>query len=136
MWTGETGWLDRRCSTLKGSQMPDIARVPPADEEPAPAGQPDVVVRRHEDHGRYEIEVDGRLVGFADFVEQGQGPGSVVVFPHTVIDPAHRGEGLGAQLVQAALDDMRSRGRLVAPACWYVREFIGSNPAYQDLLAA
>jgi len=98
------------------------------------AAEVPVVVHRRDDRGRYEIELDGQLVGFADFVEHGQEPGDVVLFPHTVIDRAHRGEGLGAQLVRAALDDVRSSGRLVNPACWYVREFIDANPAYQELL--
>jgi predicted GNAT family acetyltransferase len=57
------------------------------------------------------------------------------VFPHTVIDPARRGHGLGAELVAGALDDVRARGATVVPTCWYVARFIDEHPAYRDLLA-
>lgn len=88
-------------------------------------------VHRNEDRGRYELEVDGRLVGIADYVVDGE----VIVLPHTEIDHAQRGRGLGAILVQGALDDVREQGRTVVPACWYVREYIEAHPAEADLLA-
>jgi predicted GNAT family acetyltransferase len=61
--------------------------------------------------------------------------GDVVVLPHTEIDPARRGHGLGAVLVQGALDDVRARGRTVIPTCWYVREYLDLHPDQADLLA-
>ena len=90
------------------------------------------VVTKNEDASRYELHVDGELAGIADYVERG---GSVVL-PHTVIDSARRGQGLGAVLVQGALDDIRPTGRTVVPSCWYVAEFIDENPSYKDLLAS
>jgi predicted GNAT family acetyltransferase len=53
--------------------------------------------------------------------------------PHTVIDPKRRGEGLGAILVRGALDDIRERGLVVDPQCWYVAEFISGHGEYRDL---
>jgi uncharacterized protein len=55
--------------------------------------------------------------------------------PHTVIDPARRRQGLGAELVRGALDDLRRRGHRVVPSCWFVAEFIDDHPDYVDLLA-
>lgn len=81
---------------------------------------------------RYEIFLDGELVGIADYRERGDS----LVFPHTEIAPAMRGKNLGAQLVQAALDDVRGTGKRVVPSCWYVGQFIDQHPEYQDLLAA
>lgn len=89
-------------------------------------------VTRNDDAGRYELRVDDRLVGIADFHEDGER----TVIPHTEIDPSLRGQGLGAVLVRGVLDDMRDRGATVVPACWYVADFITANPAYQDLLAS
>lgn len=89
-------------------------------------------VRRNETESRYELDVDGELVGIAEYVETDR----VVVFPHTVIDPEHQGQGLGAVLVQAALDDVRRSGRSVVASCWYVDQFITENRDYQDLLAS
>jgi predicted GNAT family acetyltransferase len=88
-------------------------------------------VRRNEERDRYELVVDGNLAGVADYVVNGD----VVVLPHTEIDPARRGHGLGAVLVQAALDDVRAQGRTVVPTCWYVREYIDLHPDQADLLA-
>jgi predicted GNAT family acetyltransferase len=88
-------------------------------------------VRRNDERRRYELEVDGQLVGVADYVLDGD----VVILPHTEIDRSRRGQGLGAVLVQGALDDVRAQGRTVVPSCWYVREFIEGHPDQADLLA-
>jgi len=88
-------------------------------------------VRRNEARSRYEISLDGRLVGFADY----RADGDTVVFPHTEIEPSMRNEGLGAELVRGALDDVRARGGTVVAQCWYVAEFIDQHPRYADLLA-
>ena len=88
-------------------------------------------MRKDEQGSRYELVEDDRVIGIADYRE-GDG---VVELPHTVIDPKRRGEGLGAVLVQAALDDIRPSGRTVVPTCWYVAEFIDGHPEYADLLA-
>ena len=81
---------------------------------------------------RYELTIDGELLGIAEYVERGD----VVELPHTVIERHHRGHGLGAVLVQAALDDVRASGRTVIPTCSYVDEFIATHTDYQDLLAS
>ena len=89
-------------------------------------------VRRNDADGRYELLVDGELAGIADFRLDEER----VILPHTEIDPRRRGQGLGAILVQGALDDIRHAGRTVVPACWYVREYIDQHPEERDLLAA
>jgi predicted GNAT family acetyltransferase len=90
-----------------------------------------LTVRKAEDRSRYELVEDGAVIGIADYAVEGD----TVVLPHTVIDPQRRGEGLGAVLVQGALDDLRPTGRKVVPTCWYVAEFIEDHPRYADLLA-
>ena len=91
----------------------------------------DSQVRKDEGRSRYELVIDGDVVGFADYHEQGDR----VVFPHTVITPSRRGQGLGAILVRGALDDVRPSGRTVVPTCWYVGQFIDENPEYAELVA-
>lgn len=86
-------------------------------------------MRNNHEQCRYELVIDGELVGIAEYRVAGE----VVVFPHTEILPARRGEGLGARLVQYALDDVRAANRRVAPQCWYVAEFIAEHPEYADL---
>lgn len=94
--------------------------------EPAPT------VRHDDERDRYELVLDGVVVGHADHHPVAEG---VEVFPHTVVDPSHQGRGLAGVLVQAALDDARSRGVRVVPACWYVARWIERNPGYADLVA-
>ena len=80
---------------------------------------------------RFEIKDDGRVVGIADYqVEDDR-----VLLPHTEVDPALRGSGLGAELIRAALDAIRDSGRGVVPQCSYVAHFIAEHPDYQDLVA-
>ena len=80
---------------------------------------------------RFEIHVDGRLAGFAQYRTK---PG-LLVFTHTEIDDAFEGRGLGSALVRAALDAARSRGVGVRPDCPFVRAYIARHPdEYLDLV--
>ena len=82
------------------------------------------------DRGRFELEVDGAVLGFAQYRRR---PG-VIFFIHTEIDPAHEGEGLGTILVTAALDTARAEGLAVLPFCPFVRDFIDGHHEYLDLV--
>ena len=87
---------------------------------------------RHDAGGsRYELVEDGTVIGVADYRLDGE----VATFPHTEIVAHRRGEGLGAELVRAALDDERAAGHRIVARCWYVAEFVGEHPEYADLLA-
>jgi uncharacterized protein len=88
-------------------------------------------VRHNPDASRYEILREGRVVGIAEYVDRGD----AMVFHHTEIDAPLRGDGLGAELVTAALDDVRAQGRRIVPTCWYVAQFVELHPDYGDLLA-
>ncbi|MDT4938131.1 MAG: uncharacterized protein QOG80_1802 [Pseudonocardiales bacterium] len=88
-------------------------------------------VTLNEDDQRYEIFVDGELAGFTEAHPHGD----IVTFPHTEIGPEFGGRGLATQLIQAALDDVRARGKSVRAYCPFVRAFIEKHPAYQDLVA-
>lgn len=74
---------------------------------------------------------DGEVVGFAEYVLDGD----VVVFPHTVVDPAHRGRGVAGALAERALGDARARGRSVVPACSFFEIYLRRHPEHQDLVA-
>ena len=91
-------------------------------------------VRRNAERSRYELLVDGEVVGVADY-HVDHVDGDRWIFPHTVIAPERRGQGLGAELVRAALDDVRRAGGTVVPRCWYVADFIDAHPDYADLLS-
>ncbi len=88
-------------------------------------------VTNNEADSRYEIHLDGTVVGFADYTV---GPG-VIAIPHTEVDPAFEGRGLGSRLARAALDDIRQRGMRVAPHCPFIATYIRRHPEYADLVA-
>ena len=88
-------------------------------------------VRKNAQRCRYELVRDGAVIAIADYVERGD----AVVFPHTEVMPALRGQGLGARLVRGALDDVRTTSKKIVTACWFVAEFVESNPEYADLVA-
>ena len=84
------------------------------------------------DRSRFEITQDGAVVGFAQYRRR---PG-VIALIHTEIEPGHEGEGLGAELVTAALDTARAEGAEVLPFCPFVRSFIDAHREYADLVPA
>jgi predicted GNAT family acetyltransferase len=86
-------------------------------------------IRNNRERQRYELAIDDKVVGIADYRVEGE----VVFFPHTEIERSRRGQGLGAQLVRYALDDVRTTNRRVKPRCWYVADFIAEHPEYADL---
>jgi predicted GNAT family acetyltransferase len=90
----------------------------------------DPTVELHPQRSRYEVKVDGATAGYLEFEDDGR----VRTFTHTVTQPAMRGRGLAAVVVRRGLDDARADGRRVVPQCWYVAQFIDSNPEYADLL--
>jgi thioredoxin reductase (NADPH) len=82
------------------------------------------------DRRRFEIAIDGTVLGFAEYRRR---PGSLS-FLHTEIDPARNGEGLGTLLVKAALDTARAEGLAVLPYCPFVQGFIARHREYLELV--
>lgn len=83
-----------------------------------------------ERHGRFEARIDDVLAGFAEYVRGEE----VVIHPHTVVSPGHRGRGVGSALARTALDDARRRGLKVRPTCRYLSAWIDRHPEYGDLV--
>lgn len=87
-------------------------------------------VRRNDARSRYEVLLDGEVVGSQSFHDlDGR-----LVLDVTGVDTAFAGRGFAALLTQHSLDDARLAGRLVVPLCPYVRAWIVRNPEYGDLV--
>ena len=83
------------------------------------------------DRGRFEVLLDGRVVGLASYhVENG-----TMALPHTEVDPAVGGQGIGTALVAGVLQAARERGLHVLPYCSFVRHYIQQHPEDVDLVA-
>jgi len=81
-------------------------------------------IKNNYEKSRYEIFIEGELAGFADYkvIED------TVTFPHTEVDPAFGGRGVGSALVEFALEDVKEQGKFVAPVCPFVSKAIAKNP--------
>ena len=52
----------------------------------------------------------------------------------TIEDMSAEGQGIGKELVLAALEDIRSKGLLVVPQCPFVVTYIRRHPEWMDLV--
>lgn len=81
-------------------------------------------VIRNDTAGRYEIWVGEDIAGFTEFRD---GDGGRVIFPHTEVDRAFSGKGLGGFLVGDALADVAQRGGIIVPLCPFVQKYLREN---------
>ena len=91
----------------------------------------DITVVDVPERGRFEIRDDGRVVGFATYHVDDE----LMTLPHTEIDPAMGGRGLGTQLVAGVLTSARERHLHVLPYCSFVRKYLLEHPGELDLVA-
>ncbi|KQR46090.1 putative GNAT family acetyltransferase [Frigoribacterium sp. PvP120] len=91
-----------------------------------------ITVENRPQQSQYALVEDGETVGFAAY----DVVGDEIRFTHTEIEPSRRSAGLGAQLVQGALDDVRAETSLrVVPLCPFVADWVDEHVDYQELLA-
>ncbi len=89
-------------------------------------------LRDNPQRSRYELFEDGEQVGFLDYRRDGD----VVSLTHAEVRIDRRGEGLGDQLVAAALRDVRAKGERVVPVCRFVVSYMRRHREEADLLAS
>lgn len=79
---------------------------------------------------RYELLDGDELVGRIDYRVRP----SALALIHTEVEPKR--QGLGSELVEGALDDIRARGLKIVPVCPFVDAYIRRHPEYADLVLA
>ncbi|GAA2056151.1 GNAT family N-acetyltransferase [Williamsia deligens] len=82
------------------------------------------------DRQRFEIVLDGAVVGFAHYRDHA----GRRIFFHTEVDEAFGGRGLGTVLVRASLDAMRAAGTRVVPVCPLFKAFVEKHDDYADIV--
>jgi predicted GNAT family acetyltransferase len=75
-----------------------------------------------------ELTVDGTLAGWLDYRPAGQS----TIIAHTEVLDGHEGEGLGGELVRAAIEQIVASGRSVIPTCPFAAAYIARHPELQD----
>jgi predicted GNAT family acetyltransferase/glutaredoxin len=79
---------------------------------------------------RYELRLEGRLVGLAAYrLRNGR-----ISFTHTEVDPSCEGRGFGSKLAAVALEDAAREGLEVAPLCPFIAHYIKKHPEYAKLV--
>lgn len=58
----------------------------------------------------------------------------LVDFAGTFMDPSLRGQGIGDQMVCAAITEIRKRGAKAIATCPYVKAWFGRHPEESDVL--
>jgi predicted GNAT family acetyltransferase len=76
---------------------------------------------------KYKLEVDGHVA----FIEYEMKDGVLVIL-HTRVPPELGSRGIGTQLAEAALKDLRSRGEPIQIICPFVRSIVLKRPEYAD----
>ena len=82
--------------------------------------------------GSFFIEESGEMVARLDYFNSS--PGEMKIY-HTEVAPSFRGEGIGKDLVAAAVDFARKNSLKIVPTCPYAKDMIDENPELQDVLA-
>ena len=91
----------------------------------------DITVVDVPERGRFEIKDGDRVVGLASYHVDDD----VMTLPHTEIDPAMGGRGLGTRLVAEVLTAARERQLHVLPYCSFIRKYLVEHPEDLDLVA-
>lgn len=89
-------------------------------------------IAENPDRSRFELRLDGELVGVADYIRAE----SVDSFVRTETLASFRGRGLASQLTEFTLATSRAEGREILPYCSFVSEYIATHPQYLDLVPA
>jgi uncharacterized protein len=97
---------------------------PAANPTAVTADDAAIRVVRNDEEGRYEIWVGDVRGGFTEFAPDSH---DRLVFPHTEVDPAFAGQGLGGILVGRALADVAIRGERIVPRCPFVVRYLGRH---------
>jgi uncharacterized protein len=81
--------------------------------------------------GRYEAQLDGEVVGVAEYELTGD---DLMILIHTEVLPGQQDQGVGGALARATLGDARRRGLKVRAVCPFMRSWLERHPEYADLL--
>lgn len=74
--------------------------------------------------------MDRELIGVIDYIAL---PGKIIA-THTEVLERYQGQGIGTQLVQGMIDQLRTEGRLVQPLCPYVTAYLRRHPDQADVI--
>jgi predicted GNAT family acetyltransferase len=88
---------------------------------------------QHDEHGRkgaFFIDEEGEWIAELTYFKTGD----TMTIDHTEIDEKLRGEGIGEDMVKAAVEYARANGLKVVAVCPYAKKVIERTPELQGVL--
>ena len=89
---------------------------------------------QHKDNGEkgmFYVTVEGKTAAEMTYLWSGD---QRIIIDHTGVSGALKGEGIGKQLVQAAVVFAREKQIKILPLCPFARAVFDKTPDYQDVL--
>ena len=80
-------------------------------------------VTRHDDRARYELDIGGEVVAFAEFSRRDD----VTTIPYIETAVQHRNNGYSSMLMNGVIDDLRARESQVRATCSVARAHIARH---------
>jgi uncharacterized protein len=81
--------------------------------------------------GAFLVESNGRQLAEMTYVWVGK---ERIIIDHTEVSDELRGQGVGKQLVAAAVDFARERSISILPLCPFAKSVFGQVPEFRDVL--
>ena len=89
--------------------------------------------RSLESKGAFFLEADGETVAELDYNLRAE---DQMIIEHTEVDKQLRGQDIGYQLVEAAVEYARSKHYKILPVCPFAAAVFQKKPELQDVLAS
>lgn len=90
-------------------------------------------VQHHNDEkgGIFYVSKDNKKLAEMTYVWAGS---EKMIIDHTSVDPSLKGQGVGKQLVTAAVAFAREKGIKILPLCPFAKAVFDKESAYKDVL--
>jgi predicted GNAT family acetyltransferase len=90
-----------------------------------------IELEEREGKGRYVVRGEGGAEAQMTFTKIGL---HQIIIDHTEVPDAFRGQGVGAKLVQRAVEDARSSGKKIIPLCPFAAAQFRRHQEWADVL--
>ena len=84
----------------------------------------------HGQKGAFFIDEDGEWIAELTYVNNN----GIMTIDHTEIEEKLRGEGIGEDMVRAAVEYARANGLKINAVCPYAKKVIDRTPEFQDVV--
>lgn len=84
-----------------------------------------------EKHGSFEAFIDGNHAGLMTYTWAGE---ERFIIDHTEVEEAYNGQGVGKEMVLAAVDFARKQGKKIIALCPFAKATFQKNEDLQDVV--